>query len=130
MEIQASTTVINGMNKLFNQVYAIEKRWEQFMIDNCGYQRKTTFMSDFLLAEVFGQSAVWDTYKRAEKEWFNNKEYCTELAMVLNHLCAMHYEHDMELSALYANLWEKIDTKIAEEITDEEFLDYYYKTTD
>ena len=49
------------------------------------YECKTTFWSDFSIAERFGAEAVRDTYKRAKAEWERDRVYGIELSMVLNH---------------------------------------------
>ena len=45
---------------------------------------KTTFRQDFKIADIFGVSAIKDTYNRAKKEWQDNVEYMAELTAVLN----------------------------------------------
>lgn len=37
-----------------------------------GYVLKNTFWDDFCVADVFGESAIQDTFNRAFKEWKNN----------------------------------------------------------
>ena len=49
------------------------------------YEMKTTFWSDFSIADAFGAGAVTDTYDRAFAEWKADPVYLTELAMTLNH---------------------------------------------
>ncbi|ENI9073036.1 hypothetical protein ABZ143_002832 [Listeria monocytogenes] len=50
-----------------------------------GYEPKTTFWTDFSIADMFGFEGVKDTYNRAKESWQDNIEYMTEFAMVLNH---------------------------------------------
>ena len=50
-----------------------------------GYEPKTTFWSDFSIADMFGTEGVQDTYNRAKESWQDNIEFMTEFAMVLNH---------------------------------------------
>lgn len=49
-----------------------------------GYKFKTTFWSDFSIADRFGVRAVQDTFNRAFSEWKSNVIYLTELVLVLN----------------------------------------------
>lgn len=39
------------------------------------YQFKTTFWTDFSIADVFGVSAIKDTFNRAFEEWRDNYIY-------------------------------------------------------
>lgn len=49
-----------------------------------GYEMTTTFMSDFDIADIFGENAIKDTFKRAFDEWKENYVYLTELVISLN----------------------------------------------
>ena len=42
--------------------------FREFMSEN-GYTVQTTFWEDFTIADLFGLSAIRDTYNRAFKEW-------------------------------------------------------------
>lgn len=55
------------------------------------YKPKTTFYSDFSIADKFGLEAIKDTFERSFNEWKGNIEYVTELVMVLNWKCWEHY---------------------------------------
>lgn len=48
---------------------------------------KTTFWSDFSIADAFGMEAVKDTFRRAFKGWKDNYIYLTELEIVMNWKC-------------------------------------------
>ena len=75
------------------------------MCEMTGYEGKTTFWSDFTIADAFGKDAIKDTYKRA-LEWRSNVEYYTELVMVLNWKSWEQYElSNTELSSLYVDLF-------------------------
>ena len=41
-----------------------------FMLTNCDYQIKTTFWDDFSIADIFGVTAIKDTFQRAFNEWW------------------------------------------------------------
>ena len=51
------------------------------------YECQTTFPEDFSIAELFGEEAIRDTYRRTKAEWSKDCIYGTELSMVLNHKC-------------------------------------------
>jgi hypothetical protein len=93
------------------------------------YELKTTFYSDFSIADRFGIRAVKDTYKRAFNEWKHNYVYLTELVMVLNWKIWEHYEKNTELAKLYNNLWQEADEYACNNLKGEE-LSYFYRTTD
>ena len=58
--------------------------FREFMSEN-GYTVQTTFWEDFTIADLFGLSAIRDTYNRAFKEWNEDYKFLTELVLVLNH---------------------------------------------
>lgn len=103
--------------------------WKEFMLENCGYETKTTFWDDFSIADRFGVSAVKDTFNRAFKEWKNNTVYVTELALVLNHKIWQHADRNNNLAHVYDELWRKIDHWCCTNLKDDD-LSYYYQTTD
>lgn len=94
-----------------------------------GYEPKTTFYTDFSIADAFGAPAVKDTYKRAFRGWKKNVEYVTELYMVLNWKIWEHYETNEKLARLYNDLWEELGRWCAENLKGED-LAYFYRTTD
>lgn len=95
-----------------------------------GYKPISTFWSDFEIADAFGLDAIKDTYNRASAEWKSNYKMITELVMVLNHRCWLHYEHGrMEMSKLYADLYYELHDWCLNNLTGKEF-EYYYETTD
>ncbi len=98
-------------------------------IADYGYTPRTTFWSDFSIAERFGASAVKDTYNRAMSEWQTNYIYLTELVMVLNHKIWQHYKSNQQLSEVYNDLWEQADLYARENLLGDE-LAYFYDTTD
>lgn len=94
-----------------------------------GYHPKTTFYTDFSIAEPFGISAIADTYERAFKEWKNNPVYLTELAMVMNWKIWEHYETNESFAKFYNDLWTRTDAYCADNLTGKD-LEYYLRTTD
>ena len=104
--------------------------WTKFMLENCGYETKTTFWSDFSIADKVGSCAVMDTFERAMKDWKNNYIYLTELVLVLNHKIWFWYsENRKNLAALYNDLWKQADSYACENLKGDE-LSYFYSTTD
>lgn len=94
-----------------------------------GYKPKTTFWSDFCIAEAFGVSAIKDTYERAFQSWKNDVTYLTELSLVLNHKIWYWYERDENIARVYDELWTKVHSWAYDNLTGDDFT-YYWKTTD
>lgn len=94
-----------------------------------GYKPKTTFYTDFSIADKYGIDAIKDTYNRAFKEWQKDVEYITELVMVLNWKIAEHYESNNELAELYNDLYYELDEWCINNLKGDD-LKYYYQTTD
>ena len=94
-----------------------------------GYVPKTTFYTDFSIADAFGISAIKDTYNRAFNEWKDNIEYITELVMVLNWKIWEHYPANETLAKVYNDLWETLDGWVLDNKKGEE-LQYFLNTTD
>lgn len=99
------------------------------MMEETGYEPKTTFWDDFTIADKFGIDSVKDTYKRAFNEWKDNYIYLTELVMVLNHKIWQHYESNEVLGRLYNDLWREADEYGCNNLKGDE-LEYFYKTLD
>ena len=97
--------------------------------EETGYRPVTTFYQDFSIAEHYGEDAIRDTYARAFNEWKGNREFVTELALVLNWKCWRWYRVRDNFSALYDELWRRLDTWIMDNLKGED-LDYYIRTTD
>ena len=94
-----------------------------------GYEMKTTFQSDFDIAEKFGKEAIEDTFNRAFAEWKDDVEYMTELTLVLNLKIWYWYEKDNELAYLYDFLWNKIDDYCMENFVGKD-MEYFLNVTD
>ena len=94
-----------------------------------GYTPKTTFWSDFSIADAFGAEAVQDTYNRAFSEWKNDHIYLTELVLVLNHKCWQHAEERPELAQLYEKLYFDADEYALDNLKGQE-KQYYLEVTD
>ena len=91
---------------------------------------KTTFWSDFTIADKFGVDAIKNTYARAFKEWKDNIEYITELSIVLNWKSWEHYDEKNEiLSKLYIDIWNELDSYLLDTLKDND-LKYYLRETD
>lgn len=94
-----------------------------------GYVPKTTFYTDFSIADKFGVDAIKDTYNRAFNEWKTNTKFVTELVMVLNWKIWRWHEHNNEYAQLYNELWEKTDKWCLNHLKGQD-LTYYVQTTD
>lgn len=94
------------------------------------YECITTFWDDFSVADCFGMDAVKDTFRRAFREWKSNYKYLTELVLVLNHRCWMHYNNGhKQLSALYSDLYYEARNYAVHNLTGEQ-MDYFFEITD
>ena len=98
----------------------------------CGYKPKTTFYTDFGIAEWFGEEAIRDTYERAVDGWKDNIEWLTEIVMVLNWKIWEHYHRgNEEMARLYDELWRDAQNEVHKRFAgNEEAMSYYYTTTD
>jgi hypothetical protein len=94
-----------------------------------GYELQTTFWRDFSIADLFGESAIEDTFNRAFNEWKTNVKYVTELVMVMSWKSCHHYTNNYSYSILYADLYHKVDNWCLDNLKGED-LEYYLKTTD
>lgn len=95
-----------------------------------GYKPQTTFWSDFSTADLFGTSAIKDTFKRAFEEWKDDTVFVTELAMVLNYRWWKHYKTgNMLFSGTYQDLYYQVMDWADENLKGED-ADYFYKTLD
>ena len=99
------------------------------LLEQTGYQPKTTFWQDFSVAEWYGEKAIRDTYKRAFKEWKSNIEYLTELVMILNWKIWQLAEVNEPIAKVYNELWEEADKYCLDNLTGED-LKYFLRTTD
>ena len=93
------------------------------------YQFITTFDKDFAIADMFGVSAIKDTFNRAFNEWKYDYKYLTELVMILNWRIFKYYDTNREYAKVYDELWRKADDYAVNNLKDEE-LEYFYRTTD
>lgn len=93
------------------------------------YEFKTTFWSDFTIADAFGTEAIKDTFNRAFKYWKDNYEYLTELVLVLNWKIWQHYEKNETYAKLYNELWLKADNYGLDNLKGDE-LNYFIRTLD
>ena len=95
-----------------------------------GYEPQTTFYEDFSIADMFGISAIKDTYKRGlETCKALGYIYLTEFVMALNWKIWEHYQHNDRVARVYNDLWMDA-CEIATTTLQGEELSYYYRTTD
>ena len=99
------------------------------MILENGYKTKTTFWEDFSVADAFGADAIRDTFNRSFRDWKNNLEYITELAMVMSWKSCSYYNKNDEYMNLYSDLYHKVDGWCMNNLKGND-LSYYLDTTD
>ena len=87
----------------------------------------STFYADFSVADVYGEKAIEDTYKRAFANWKNDVKMCAELCAALNH--KIWYWHDCGVSEyveLYDRLWKKVDAYGCETFKGDDITYWFY----
>lgn len=103
------------------------------------YEMKTTFWTDFNIADRFGLDAIEDTYKRAFDEWKDDKVYATELVLVLNWKSWEHCADNKdgvpvadEIGSWYANKYYELKDWILENWSKnhKDWLGYFVQTID
>lgn len=94
-----------------------------------GYEIKTTFWQDFTIADAFGTAAIQDTFNQSFRDWKNNLEYITELAMVMSWKSCDWYGKNEQYVILYSELYHKVDCWCCNNLKGSD-LEYYLKTTD
>ena len=81
-----------------------------------GNKFKYTFMSDFDIADHFGEHAVRDTYKRCLKEWKTDIIAVAEIYITLNMRCWWwYYQHNKIMSRLYVELFYDLENYVYDE---------------
>ncbi len=92
-------------------------------------KRNYTWVSDFVIAMVFDEAAIKDTYNQAIKFWQKDAQCMTELAFSLNYLTWFCYNHeDMENSKTFSELYYKlIYTDASKGLTKEEYQDMMWQ---
>ena len=117
-----------------NNTFTIKlKNWN--IEEMTGYKPKTTFYTDFSIADMYGIDAIKETYERAFKEWHTDTEYITELTMALNWKIWEHYDESdenapsNEIARLYNDLWQECDNWCRDNLKGDD-LTYFYNTTD
>lgn len=93
------------------------------------YEFKTTFWTDFTIADKFGINAIEDTFKRAFIDCKYNYIYLTELVLVMNWKMWEWSEKDIKISRVYQNLWTKADNYALDTLKGDE-MTYFYQQTD
>ena len=101
----------------------------QPFLEMSGYQPKTTFWSDFSIADAFSEEAIKDTYNRAFDEWKTNVEYITELCLILNWKIWYWNEQNETIARVYDTLWKKCDEWCMNNLKGDD-LSYFLRTTD
>ena len=100
---------MDEINVLLAQLSMVTDSEFKLMCKEIGHEPVSTFWTDFSIAEVFGETAIRDTYKRAVKEWAEYVEYMAELTLVLNWKIWNLYVIDKDMAKLYEELWIEHD---------------------
>ena len=87
------------------------------------------FMTDFKIADAFGEKAIRDTYRRAFNGWKANVDYFASLVMTLNHQIWNWYKVNPAMARVYNDLWEKADQYGRTHFKGKE-AEYYFKFLD
>ena len=103
--------------------------WSQMMLQDCGYETKTTFWDDFSIADAFGLDAIKETFDRAFAHWKNDVVYLTELVLVLNHKLWSHYQTNPRYGELYETLWSRAQDYAYEHLKGDD-LTYFCRCVD
>lgn len=102
---------------------------EKFPCSYPEYEAKrpdSTFYADFCVADVYGEKAINDTYKRAFSNWKGNVKYFTELVGALNrHIWLWHEAGVEEYSELYDKLWRTADAYGSKHFKGEDARHYF-----
>lgn len=120
---------------VFSYAYGVEK-WANKQLPNGPLQY--TFVSDFAIADWYGEESVKDTYRRVKKSWINDYKAFTEVVIALNMLSwANHnlvengFEDRERFVALYSDLYYVAEDDFYEKFTgDDEAIEYFYEMTD
>ena len=93
-----------------------------------GYQPISTYWADF---RVCGgdKKAIRDTYENALLLAKDDKEYGTELAIVLNWLMWAYADTHEDVAKIYQELWQEFDSYVMNNWKGED-LNYYIRQTD
>lgn len=94
-----------------------------------GYKPKTTFYTDFSIADAFGVNAIRSTYITAFESWKSDVIYLTELVMVLNWKIFEHFGTNKPFAQLYQDLYMEASEWALHNLKGEE-LSYYLETVD
>lgn len=95
-----------------------------------GYTMKSTFYSDFAIADNFGIEGVKDTYNRAFNEWKGNAVFVAELVLTLNHRGWKHFQEGRKVFAiLYFDLYNELNDWAWENLEGKD-LEVYWEITD
>ena len=93
------------------------------------YEWKTTFWTDFSIADQFGVAAIQDTFDRAFAEWKDNYIYLTDLVVATNWKIWQWYQKREDYAELYNKLWEKADAYACDHLIGKE-AEYFFNKTD
>lgn len=116
---------MDALNTLLSQLKILEGIRFDHMCEEIGHEPVSTFWTDFSIAEVYGDTAVRDTYRRAVAEWAEDVEYMAELTLVLNWKIWDLYISDIDMAKLYEELWVEHDNFCWETFKDDAARRYW-----
>lgn len=99
---------------------------------------KFTFVSDFAIADWYGEEDVEDTYKRVKESWLCDYKAFTEVVIALNMLSWANdalrkqgFDGREKFISLYADLYYRARDDFYERYTgNDEATDYFFEMTD
>ena len=134
---------IETKKDIFTYAMSEEHMFELALMQNSGYERKTTFYADLSIAEYFGVDSVKDTFDRVMESWIDDIKYITEFALCVNWKSWEMYDryekcgdstykgHYKKLGILYSEMYYDVRDKVLDHFKgNEDALHYYFETTD
>lgn len=89
------------------------------------YKMKTTFFSDFAIANRFGKKAIIETYQTSFNSFKDDVVYMMELTFVLNINCwEKYHEGDLAMSKVYEELYYECYDKCLDNFKGEDIKKY------
>jgi len=122
----------------FTYAAGIEEWCKRFLSSYSNTKLNYTFCADFAIADWCGSKDVKETYQRVKKQWLNDYEAFTEVAMSLNllawandQLAKQGFEGREEFIELYSKLYYKARDDFYDKYADNtEAKEYFFEMTD
>lgn len=127
-----------GMQAVFAYAHQCERNFEMNLRED--YKRKTTYTSDFSIAEwcvpIEGMSAIASTLRNALTNWRDDVEFFAEIVIVLN---MKAWEHTARKNNQYAQMYSDLYYMVQDLYFDwfdgrnklhDKAIEYYYQYVD